>query len=325
MRGIKRLWSRIAAFFSFIMQTAGLLSAILTILAVLGFGSAAFGYYSKILPLVIIGIVIILLSVLIFIFLYTLLEEQMKVKQTPSNPQMPSYPSIYTLPTQREDSPIVKPILTNPVVYSLPSQHEKHTLELTPTDTRIYPPPPWEDDVEILLKEIIYEYARDSQTMWQRKRMQMQVFRNGMTHFTDRYRWSGNGKCFVQSLTSGYTIANEHKENDWNYFDVLFSRPVRRGEVVDFTIEWELFDEKKLAVPFLSTMIDRDTNHLLLQVILPRELAPKSAYCHEFADYADTLPIATQEIHCSPTTRILSYDILHPKKNHKYLIRWYLD
>ncbi len=323
MRGIKRLWLRIATFVSFLMQTAGLLSAILTILTVLGLGSAALGYYSKLLPLMIIGIAIIVLSALIFIFLYTLLEEKMKEKPTST---IPTHPLMYSIPSQHEESTRAKPIPTNPVVYSLPSQHEKNAIvELAPTDTRIYPPPPWEDDVEILLKEIIYEYAPDSQTMWQRKRLQMQVFRNGVTHFTDRYRWSGVGSCIVRSLVSGYSIMNEHKDKDWNYFDVNFSRPLRRGEVIDFTIEWELFDEKKLAVPFLSTMIDRDTNHLLLQVILPRELAPKSAYCHEFADYTDTLPIATQEIRCSPTTRILSYDILHPKKNHKYLIRWYID
>jgi len=180
-----------------------------------------------------------------------------------------------------------------------------------------------EDDVEILLKEIVYEYASDGQTMWQRKHLQMQIFRNGMMLFTDRYKWSGGGKCIVQSLTPDFNIANQRKEKGWDYFDVTFPHPLRRGQMLDFTIEWELVDENKIAQPFLSTMIDRDTKHLLLQVILPLELDPTRAYCYEFAHYTETLPIAMQVIHVSPATRILRYEIPEPKKDHKYEIRWY--
>src|SRR5437764_12158401 len=74
---LKRLWRRISAFVSVLIQTAGVLSAILTILTVLGAGSATFGYFSNLLPLMVTGIVVFFLSALLFIFLYTLLEEKM--------------------------------------------------------------------------------------------------------------------------------------------------------------------------------------------------------------------------------------------------------
>ncbi len=98
---------------------------------------------------------------------------------------------------------------------------------------------------------------------------------------------------------------------------------MHKGDVVDFTIEWRLIDEEGSALPFLSTMIDRETKYLLLQVNLPEELAPKRAYFHEYGNYIDTLPIYTEAITWSPATKSITYEISHPKLYHKYSIRWY--
>lgn len=276
MNRLKRVWRRIRSFATVLIQTAGVLSAVLTILTVLGVGSATFGYFNHLLPLMLSGTAVFLLSGLIFIFLYTFLEEKMKL----------------------------------------------HPLS---TDTIRYPSPPHDEGFEILLKEIVYEYSSDGQTMWQRKRLHMRALYNGIDHFTDRYRWTGSGKCIVRSLTSGFSISNQRKEEFWDYFDVNFPRALHRGEEVDFTIEWELFDAEKIALPFLTTLIDRETKHLSLQVILPRELAPTRAYSHEFANNVDTLPIETQPIKWSPASQRISYEVPHPKKYHKYSIRWYYD
>lgn len=193
------------------------------------------------------------------------------------------------------------------------------------TDTIQYPSPHDDEAVEILLKEIVYEYLPDGQTILQRKRLHLRALRNGIRHFTDRYRWTGSGKCVVSSLTPGCTISNQHKEDVWDYFDVIFPRSLHKGEEIDFTIEWELFDKEKTAVPFLGTLIDRETKHLLLQVILPRELVPTRAYCHEFANNVDTLPTETRPAQWSPATRGIIYNVPHPRKYHKYAIRWYYD
>ena len=294
-----RLWRRILTFFSWLIQTAAVLSAVLTILTFLGLGSAAYGYINQILPVTLIGIGVFVLSVMIFIFLYTLLESKMKA-QSISTVNNPSGSSI-------EDKTKVLPIST---------------------DTIVYPTPPREDEVEILQKEIAYEYSKDGQTMWQRKRLHIKALKNGVDRFTDRYRWTGSGKCTVQMLTPDFQITNERKEEFtalWDYFDVTFPHPLHKGEEIDFTLEWELFDEQKIAVPFLATLIDRETKHLLLQVVLPPKLAPTRAYCHEFANNIDTLPIVTHPIKWSAATQRISFDVPNPKKYHKYSIRWYYD
>jgi hypothetical protein len=191
-----------------------------------------------------------------------------------------------------------------------------------PDQSLIYPPPP-EADVELLLKEVVYEYLPDGQNMCQRKHFQVRALRPGVILFPDRYRWTGAGSCVVKSLTPGFIVANERREEFWEYFDIKFPHPIHQGEDVDFTIEWKLFDEKRVSVPFLSTMIDFNTRHLSMRVILPPELKPVRAYAHDFANYIDVLPMTTQELKWNSATNSLSYEVPQPKKNHKYLISWY--
>lgn len=292
MNSTERLWKRFVMLFSSLFKTAGFIATILSILSFLGIGSAVFGYTNSLFPLTMVGAMVFILSVLIFIVFFTLLEEKTRLHLS----------SVSTQATHTAENTSAKPIST---------------------DTIKYPPPVQDEEAEILLKEIVYEYTPDGQTLWQRKRLKMTALRNGMSHYTDRYRWTGSGTCVVRSLTSGFTVINTRKEEIWDYFDVKFPHALRKGEEVDFTVEWELHDTEKIAIPFLSTMIERETKHLLLRVILPRELAPKRAYSYEFANYVDTLPEVTEEIHWSAATCALSYEVTRPKRNHKYLIRWY--
>lgn len=206
-------------------------------------------------------------------------------------------------------------------IYTLAVEVKKGVAN-SPTIT-VYPPPQTRGEFDLLLKEVVYQHFPDGKTMSQRKRFKIRVLRDGVDRFMDRYRWTGTGKCTIKSLTSGFNVANHRKEEFWDYFDVIFPHPLRKNEEADFTIEWELFDAGQAAVPFLSTMIDYETKHLSMRVILPPDLAPKGAYCYEFANYIDTLPISTQPTQWDAATQSINYDVPRPKKYHKYLIRWY--
>ena len=183
-------------------------------------------------------------------------------------------------------------------------------------------------DVVLSLKEVVYQYCPDGKPACQRKRFQVRALRNGIASFSDRYKWTGTGACSVRSLTSGFLVKNQRKEEFWDYFDVQFPHSLQRNQKVDFTIEWTLIDEAGTAVPFLSTMIDVETEKLVLRVLLPPELAPKRALCFEFANYLDTsvdAPVSMQETQWNPATQSIVYEVDKPERNHKYLIRWFSD
>lgn len=253
-----------------LFETAKRISAILAILAFLGFGSALTGFLSKGPLLGIVGAVTLLFSLLLAASFYDFLEKR-------------------------------------------------------PRSVASYQPVPsvvCEPELEIVRKEIIYEYFPNGQDMRQSKHFQVSALRDGVGSFPDRYIWTGTGKCHVRSLTPGFSVINERKEEFWNHFDVKFPHQLHKGDVNDFTIEWRLKDEGKTAVRFLSTLIDFPTHYLIMKVILPTNLSPRVAYCYEFANYIDTLPVRTEERRWDPATHAITYEVPQPKVFHKYLIRW---
>ncbi|HLZ80086.1 MAG TPA: hypothetical protein VKP04_00505 [Ktedonobacteraceae bacterium] len=300
MSRVGQIWRRTFKFISMMGNTFQVMSSVLGILAFLGLSAAAYGLNIHVLPLLLIGISIVTVSIILFISFYTLLEENMKTKAISSNEH------------------------ANTAILPSTATAEKLSAKTHPTDTIEYPPP-LPQDVEILRKEIVYEYLADGKTIYQRKYLEIKALSNGLPNFKDRYRWTGRGQCTVSSLTPGFRITDQHKvvEQIWDYFNVTFPYPLQAGEVIEFALEWKLFDEEKIAVTFLSATIDRETKYLLLQVNLPPEMAPKRAYFHDFANYIDTLPARTQPIQWSPATKSITYEVNKPQKYHKYLIRWY--
>lgn len=200
------------------------------------------------------------------------------------------------------------------------------TLRRFPTDVPIYPERPLapQPDFEVLLKDITYQYYEDGQKMRQTKHFRVRALRDGVASFPDRYVWTGTpGRCMVRSLTPGYEVVNKRKEEFWTYFDVQFPHPLKSGDQADFVVEWDLYDEKRTAVPFLSTMIDFPTQHLRMRVVLPENLRPKEAFAYDFRNYIDKLPVAVEEKAWDPATHSISYEVPNPQYPHKYLLRWY--
>jgi hypothetical protein len=291
-----QLLKRIRSYFIWLIQTIAFLSAIVTLLLFLGIGTAFAGYISQVRNLILVGIGIVIFSLLFGIIYYTILQELTKLRDHP----------VENNPNKTTEEGGKTPLKSN----------------AQPTDSQLL-----SKDVEILRKEIVYEYLPDGQSIFQRKHIKLRALKNNVKIFEDRYRWTGNGKCILRSKTSGFEITNQLKDEEgiWDYFDVAFPRALHTGDTAEFTIEWELFDEQAQAKTFLSAMIDRETEYLLLQVNLPSELAPTSAYFCEYENFIDKEPLFVERLNWSPATRSLKYEIHNPVKYHQYFIRWYRE
>jgi hypothetical protein len=283
----------------FFFQVAAVVGTLLTILSFVALGTVVFGFIKGLIDFVLFGLGVLFVSGLLYIVHYSILAEKSEHEQTTMNTSL--------------------------------TGEKKVASTSHPIDTIEYPPPPKaknnKDNFSILKKVIVYEYSADGKTIYQRKYMLIQVLRDNLILYTDRYHWTGNGKCIVRSLTPEFEITNQHEREEeeatWSYFNVRFPHHYHKEDIIESTIEWELEDAEKKAVPFLSTMIDYETNYLFLQVILPHEMAPKRAYLHKFEHYKDTLPSVTRQAQWSSASRSIMYEVPEPKKDHKYAIRWY--
>lgn len=288
MSGTTQLFKRISNYTKWLIQTIAFLSAVVTLLLFLGIGTAFAGYTTQERNLIAVGIIIIILAPIVGIIYYTILKELTKLRSASTEKG-----GKLTLTSNDQPSS---------------SQHLSK-------------------DVAILRKEIVYEYLPNGQSLYQRKHIKLRALENSVKRYEDKYRWTGNGTCILRSRTPGFEITNQHKgeEGIWDYFDVTFPRAIHKGDTAEFTIEWELFDEQAQAKTFLSAMIDRETEYLLLQVNLPSELAPTSAYFEEYETSFDKRPLFVERLTWSPATRYLKYEIHNPVKYHQYLIRWYRE
>ena len=100
MNRLQRFGLRTRKFFQLLIQTAGFISTVLTILFALGVTSTTFGFLNHNLFVACTSLLIAICSVLLFILFYTLLEEHLRVSSfTTTCHRYQKYP----LPPQGED------------------------------------------------------------------------------------------------------------------------------------------------------------------------------------------------------------------------------
>ena len=267
--------SKLKSFFATASDVAQLISALLSLMVLLGTGSAIVGFFKNNFSVLLVGVAVLILSLTTLAALKIFVVDALLISQKSQDESVDSYP-----------------------------------------------PPEASGEVTIVLKEIVYVYT-DKNNIYQRKRFKLKAVKDGVFTFSDRYCWTGRGSCEIQSLTPGFTIVNQRKQEFWDYFDVQFPHPLRVGAECDFTIQWKLIDIDGIASSFLSTMIDTPTDRLSMEVNLPPELAPQNARLHEFRNYIDKLPIKTEAAQWDAATQSIRYDVVKPSLNHKYIIHWY--
>jgi len=275
---------RMGRFFYLIFEVSKGLSSILAILIGLGVVSIAAGANAHSLSTVIFGSLVLVIVVGFVLNIYTLLEE----------------------------------------IQSLRAQLLEHKVTVYPYTPLVKLDSPGDYPFKVLLKEVEYGYKEDLQTMWQKKHFIIEALHDGVQSFPDRYIWTGTpGKLRLFTRTPGFRVVNQRKEEIWNHFDITFPYSLQKGQCAEFTIEWDLFDEKRTAIPFLSTPIDFPTDHLILRVVLPIAKRPVRATAHRYETYIDQVPIEAKELQYNTDTQSLNHNVVSPALKSKYMIRWW--
>ncbi|MGQ9681635.1 MAG: metallophosphoesterase [Anaerolineae bacterium] len=131
---------------------------------------------------------------------------------------------------------------------------------------------------ELLSKHLRYEYL-DDRHMRQTKRFVLQACCDGITHFRDRYRWSGLGTCRLSLLSPGASLhgpepspesAQPDGSGPWYVYDVRFPGPLARGDVRELALHWDLYDEAGKAGLFYGSTVNVPTRHLTMEIVLHR-------------------------------------------------------
>jgi len=175
---------------------------------------------------------------------------------------------------------------------------------------------------KLLLREVVYQYV-DKTHMKHMKRFKVVALVSGLAHFTDRYCWTGMGTVKMAIVTPGQVLQGPRKAvaQMWDFYDVHF-RPLKRGEVEEIAVEWDLHDESGLAQPLLASGIYEPTDLLILRVILPRDLAPQKVNLYMFRDFVETAPAEVHIGRYDHVTGEIEWPVKHPLLAAKYAVVW---
>ena len=66
-------------------------------------------------------------------------------------------------------------------------------------------------------------------------------------------------------------------------YNVQFPQALQKNQEVEFAIEKVLVDEELTIQHYFGRRVLTPTNYLLLEVLIPEDLAPKQAICYHYA------------------------------------------
>lgn len=175
----------------------------------------------------------------------------------------------------------------------------------------------------VLKKEYSYEYL-DKSNMKFKKVIQLQALINNLDRFHDRYCWSGWGKVTPKCENKEFQYVPTVRRGVYQEYDILFDRKLKKGDMIDVCISFELEDISGTADPHMSTTISAPTDHLILRVIIPRQFRVKKAIAEVLPNSDYYNPFETQIIDFEHHEKYCEakYEKSRPKLLHIYSMRW---
>lgn len=182
-----------------------------------------------------------------------------------------------------------------------------------PVFPRIYP------DYRILEKDILYEY-KDRTHMIYRKRLKIKALIDNIKSIEHRYRWTGKGtiKVFLSHPKQKYI--ETFQKGLFQYYQVIFERTLKKKEIYDIEILFELEDVEGKARTFLSTLIEEPTDYLSLKVKLPYSFKINEAVYEICTHMGAQNPVDTNKIPFK--NGVAELEISKPKLLYYYEITW---
>ena len=176
-------------------------------------------------------------------------------------------------------------------------------------------------DFRALEREITYEYKNNNH-MFYKKRVLLQALKNNLDRYIDKYSWTGKGTIDVKSSIKDYLYKEGIKKNVWQFYEINFQKTIKKGEIIETELFWDLYDKESKAVPFFSCTITEQTNLLILKLILPPKFGVKEVICEISCGIdASYRPFKTKTL---PLDRngTVKWIVKNPKILYYYEMRW---
>lgn len=161
-------------------------------------------------------------------------------------------------------------------------------------------------------------------------KIRLKAARPGVNLFENKYSWTGLGEEKKPLVVSkGHELMGFYGHRRWKYYYIYLGYELARGEEVEVIIKQELNDQAGTFEPFLAKTITESVESLKLRVLLPENCSLTKADNCELKGTEHSSKILKKVTSIRNTIgyegkvyKELSYEILKPRLNRRYEIRW---
>ncbi len=178
---------------------------------------------------------------------------------------------------------------------------------------------------KVLRKEYSYEYIDKSRIKF-KKIVQLKSLIDNLDRFHDRYCWSGCNYVTPKCENREFQYAPTVRRGVYQEYDILFDRKLKKGDIIDIAISFELEDISGTADPHMSTTISAPTDNLILRVVMPKKFGVEKAIAEVLpnSDYYNPFETKIVDFVYNEKYGEAKFEKSKPKLLHIYSIRWKL-
>jgi hypothetical protein len=171
----------------------------------------------------------------------------------------------------------------------------------------------------ILEKEITYRYLSRTELRYT-KTVRLKALRD-MDTFVDKYNWTGQGEIKLSSMVLEHRIIELGTRNIWRMYEVHFGRSLRKNDVIEVAVRWDLKDITHSARPFMSQTVEAPSRSLKFKLEVPEDFGVTKARLTILASIESLSSL--KDTDCELRNGMVEWTIKKPRLLHCYQLSWY--
>lgn len=175
-------------------------------------------------------------------------------------------------------------------------------------------------DYKLLRKEITHEYQSLEKILHTRS-YKIKALKDGVAAFRIKFHWTG-GDYHIYCSDKKYTLVEIGTTNLYNFYEVILPATLKKGEIAEIEIKWDLDNSAHRAIPFFSTTIEEPTEELVMNIILPPVLGVKEVCTEMSSTLGAQLPLDITTVQLDKHGEY-KWVVKKPQLLYVYQIKWF--
>ncbi len=171
----------------------------------------------------------------------------------------------------------------------------------------------------ILERELTHIWHNEN-VIEHKRRFVLQALQHGLDNYTDKFVWTG-GDFKIKSGIIQHKVNLIEKRNFFDIYEVKFDKVLRKGDIIEIEIVWDLYNNDKKARPYFSVTIEEPTKNLILNLGIDPKFNVKEILTETSYVRGSKIPLNYKTIKLDREGKA-KWEINNPKLLYTYEIKW---